>query len=105
MQAAGAGKTVAEWIVHGAPEWDLWALDPRRYTGYATQSYVLARAVELYQREYAIAWPFEERPGRAPGADQPVVRPAAAKGARFGARGGWERATWFAPHGAPWAEP
>ena len=104
VQAAGAGKTVAEWVVHGAPEWDLWAFDPRRYTGYATKSYALARAVELYQREYAIAWPFEERPAGRPARTSPLYDRLRAKGARFGARGGWERATWFAPPDAPWAE-
>ena len=96
VQAAGAGKTLAEWVAHGEPEWDLWAFDPRRYTGYATRSYVVARAVELYQREYAIAFPFEERPAGRPARTSPLYDRLRAKGARFGARGGWERASWFA---------
>jgi dimethylglycine dehydrogenase len=100
-QAGGAGKTLAEWVVHGAPEWDLWAFDPRRYTSYATSSYTVARAVELYQREYAIAYPFEERPAGRPARTSPLYDRLQAKGARFGARGGWERATWFAPPEAP----
>ena len=90
---------MAEWIVDGAPEWDLWALDPRRYTGYATQSYVRAKALELYQHEYAIAFPFEERPAGRPAKTTPLYQTLAAKGASFGARGGWERATWFAGGG------
>jgi dimethylglycine dehydrogenase len=101
VQAGGGGKALAEWVVHGAPEWDLWAFDPRRYTGYATRSYALARAVELYQREYAVAWPFEERPAGRPARTSPLYDRLRAKGARFGARGGWERATWFAPTDAP----
>ncbi len=100
-QAGGAGKTLAEWVVHGAPEWDLWAFDPRRYTGYATRSYAVARAVELYQHEYAIAWPFEERPAGRPARTSPLYDRLRTKGARFGARGGWERATWFAEPDAP----
>ncbi len=101
VQAAGAGKTLAEWVVHGEPEWDLFAFDPRRYTSYATRSYTVAKAIELYQREYAIAWPFEERPAGRPARTSPLYDRLKAKGARFGARGGWERATWFAPQGAP----
>jgi dimethylglycine dehydrogenase len=101
VQAAGAGKTLAEWVVHGAPEWDLWAFDPRRYTGYAIRSYAVARAVELYQREYAIAYPFEERPAGRPARTSPLYDRLRAAGARVGARGGWERATWFAPPDAP----
>ena len=27
-QAGGAGKTLAEWVVDGGPEWDLWSFDP-----------------------------------------------------------------------------
>ncbi len=104
VQAGGAGKTLAEWVVHGAPAWDLWGFDPRRYTGYATRSYAVARAVELYQREYAIAWPFEERPAGRPARTSPLYDRLRAKGARFGARGGWERATWFAPRDVPDAE-
>ena len=36
-QSGGGGKTVAEWIAHGEPEWDFWIFDPRRYTDYATK--------------------------------------------------------------------
>ncbi len=95
VQAGGAGKAVAEWIVEGAPEWDLWGLDGRRYTGYATQAYVRAKARELYQHEYAIAYPLEERPAGRPARTTPLYTTLAAKGAVFGARGGWERALWF----------
>ena len=45
-QSGGAGKTAAEWIAHGEPEWDFWSLDPRRYTDYATKSYVVEKAIE-----------------------------------------------------------
>ncbi|HEY6432746.1 MAG TPA: FAD-dependent oxidoreductase [Acetobacteraceae bacterium] len=95
-QAGGAGKALAEWVVEGAPEWDLWALDPRRYTGYATQSFAIAKAVEIYQNEYAPAFPLEERPAGRPLRTSPLYGRLKAKGAVFGARGGWERATWFA---------
>src|SRR5262249_50255747 len=52
-QAGGAGKALAEWVVQGGPEWDLWSLDPRRFTGYATKTYTIAKAIETYQNEYA----------------------------------------------------
>ena len=65
-QSGGAGKTVAEWIAHGEPEWDFWTLDPRRYTDYATKTYVVAKALELYQNEYAIAFPDNEWPAGRP---------------------------------------
>jgi dimethylglycine dehydrogenase len=95
-QAGGAGKAIAEWVVHGAPEWDLWSLDPRRYTSYATRTYTTAKAIEVYQNEYAPGFPNDERPAGRPLRTSPLYNRLAAKGARFGARGGWERPVFFA---------
>ena len=94
-QSGGAGKTAAEWIAHGEPEWDFWSLDPRRYTDYATKSYVVEKAVELYQNEYAIAFPANEWPAGRPAKTTALYDKLKAKGASFCARGGWERAAWF----------
>ncbi|HHL21721.1 MAG TPA: FAD-binding oxidoreductase, partial [Aliiroseovarius sp.] len=33
-QGGGAGKVLAEWIIDGAPQWDMWSCDPRRFTDY-----------------------------------------------------------------------
>lgn len=95
-QGGGAGKSMAEWVIDGKPEWDLWDLDPRRYTDYADQPYVNDRAIELYQHEYAINFPHEERPAGRPRKLTQAYERLQVKGAQFGARGGWERATWFA---------
>ena len=94
-QGGGAGKSIAEWVIDGQPEWDLWSMDARRYTEYATQDYVVKRATELYQHEYAIQFPDKEWPAGRPALMSPVYARLKAKGAQFGARGGWERATWF----------
>jgi dimethylglycine dehydrogenase len=94
-QAGGAGKTIAEWITQGEPEWDFWVFDPRRYTDYATKKYVVGKAIELYQNEYAVAFPFEERPAGRPAKTTALYDRLKAKGAMFCARGGWERAAWF----------
>ncbi|HXV24874.1 MAG TPA: FAD-dependent oxidoreductase [Alphaproteobacteria bacterium] len=95
VQAGGAGKALAEWIVEGEPEWDLWSLDPRRYTGYVTKSYVAAQAIELYQNEYAIGFPTLERQAGRPAKTSTVYGLLKSKGAVMAARGGWERAVWF----------
>ncbi len=94
-QAGGAGKAIAEWVLNGHPEWDFWSLDPARYGSYATQQYVVEKAVELYQREYAIPYPYEERDAGRLAKTTPVYSRLKQLGATFGARGGWERATWF----------
>jgi len=98
-QGGGAGKSIAEWIIDGQPEWDLWGLDPRRYTEYANQQYVVDRATELYQHEYAIHFPEDEWPAGRPALTSPSYERLKEKGAPMGARGGWERATYFPENG------
>ncbi len=98
-QGGGAGKTLAEWIVDGRPEWDMWAMDARRYGHYADQDYVVEKATELYGREYAIMFPHEEWPGGRPRLTSPLHETLTAKGAQYGARGGYERPQWFAQDG------
>jgi dimethylglycine dehydrogenase len=94
-QAGGAGKCIAEWVVRGQPEWDMWPLDSRRYLEFANRKFTLAKAIETYQHEYGIGYPAEERPAGRPAKSSPVYQRLKDKGARFGARGGWERAVYF----------
>ena len=49
------------------------------------------------------AFPFEERPAGRPVRTSPLYPLLEARGARFGARGGWERAVYFDPGRARWA--
>ena len=98
-QGGGAGKVLAEWILDGRPEFDIWTIDRRRYKDFATTSYTVDKAIEVYQNEYAISFPFEERPAGRPSYRSPLYDTLRAKGAHFGARGGWERPTWFDPEG------
>ncbi len=95
-QAGGAGKVLAEWIASGQPEWDPWCVDSRRFLPFADQRYTLARAIETYQQEYAIGYPIEERAAGRPAKCSPLYPSLASKGARFGARAGWERPVYFA---------
>ncbi|NNG04826.1 MAG: FAD-dependent oxidoreductase [Inquilinus sp.] len=100
VQGGGAGKVIADWIIEGAPEWDMWAIDPRRFTDFATKSYAVAKAKEVYANEYAIQFPELEWPDGRPSKTSSLYEILKAKGAQFGARGGWEKPTWFAPPGA-----
>src|SRR5262245_17954250 len=98
-QAGGIGQYLAEWIIQGQPSIDLWELDPRRYGAYATECHAVARCVDIYEAEYAIVYPQDDRrPGR-PARTSPLYDRFRAAGAVFGARNGWERPYWFAPAG------
>lgn len=95
IQAGGAGKLLSEWIVEGETEAESWALDPRRFTDYATLDYVRAKAIEVYSHEYATHFPKIQWPAGRPAKTSAVYERLKAKGAEFGAYGGWERAEWF----------
>ena len=96
--AGGAGAYAAEWIVDGQPSDNMWELDVRRFGPYANPtSYLVARAVEVFEDEYKIHYPEEERPAGRPLKTDPLYDRLLAKGAVMGVRFGWERPLWFAP--------
>ncbi|MBE7475091.1 MAG: hypothetical protein DPW09_05635 [Anaerolineae bacterium] len=97
--AGGIGKAMAEWIVDGHPEWDLWRLDVRRFgANYASQAYTLARTVETYAKYYDIHYPNEERQSARPLRLSPAYHRLKELGAVFGEKTGWERPNWFASY-------
>lgn len=93
--SAAAGKTLAEWITQGEPEWDMSAWDPRRFGEWATFDYAVARACELYEHQYAIPYPHRIWKSSRPVNRTPLHGRLKAKGAVFGQIAGWERAFWF----------
>ena len=97
----GAGKYAAEWIVDGQPSDNMWELDVRRFGDYArSTSYVVQRASEVFEDEYKIHFPEEERPAGRPLKTDPLYDRLVAKGAVMGVRSGWERPLWFATSGS-----
>lgn len=94
--AGGIGKAMAEWIIEGHPEWDLWRLDHRRFgANYASQKYILARTLETYGKYYDIHYPNEERASARPLRISPAYARLQELGAVFGEKTGWERPNWF----------
>ncbi|MEM9223005.1 MAG: FAD-dependent oxidoreductase [Pseudomonadota bacterium] len=98
-QAGGAGKVAAEWIVRGETEWDMWAVDPRRFTGHADDDFARQRGMEVYGHEYAIHFPRHEWPAGRHKKVSPIHEKLLDLGGQMGAYGGWERANWFAQPG------
>jgi len=98
-QGGGAGKVLAEWIVDGHTEWDMWAVDPRRYTDYTDQDYCNQKGLETYGNEYAMHFPHHEWPAARDKKLSPVHDRVKALGGVMGAYNGWERANWFAQPG------
>ena len=98
-QAGGAGKVLAEWVVEGGTEWDMWSCDPRRFTGYADQDHTNKKGMEVYGHEYAMHFPHHAWPAGRDKRLSPIHDQMKELGAQFGAYGGWERANWFAQAG------
>ncbi|MEX0286916.1 MAG: FAD-dependent oxidoreductase [Paracoccaceae bacterium] len=98
-QSGGAGKVLAEWITEGQTEWDMWSVDPRRYTDYTDQDYCDVKGMEVYGNEYAMHFPWHEWPAGRDKKLSPVHDKVKELGGVMGAYNGWERANWFAQPG------
>ncbi|MEM7224981.1 MAG: FAD-dependent oxidoreductase [Pseudomonadota bacterium] len=99
MEGGGAGKFLAEWIVGGEPPMDALAVDPRRFGAYADRAYRVAKCGECFGNQFAIHYPYEERPAGRPGRTTAVHERLDDLGASFGFVYGWERPNWFAAEG------
>jgi glycine cleavage system aminomethyltransferase T/glycine/D-amino acid oxidase-like deaminating enzyme len=95
----GIGQQMAQWIVDGEPELDLWKMDIRRFGGhYRSQQLTLARSYENYSTYYDIHYPNEERLAGRPLRLSPAYEDVKALGAVFGEKSMWERPNWFTPN-------
>ena len=98
-QGGGAGKVLADWVTEGQTEWDMWAVDPRRYTDYTDQDYCNQKAMEVYGHEYAMHFPWHRWPAAPDRKLSSLHSRLKDAGAQFGDYNGWERANWFAKAG------
>ena len=98
-QGPGAGKVLAEWMVHGQSEWNVREMDPRRYGDWAAGDYTLEKSIDEYQLMYAIHLPGEFRAAGRPVKTTPLYQRLKDQGAVFAEVFGWERPKWFDPKG------
>ena len=100
QSAGGAGKVLAEWMVHGRPPMDLWDVDVRRMQPFQTnRRYLRDRSVEALGLLYAMHWPFRQVETARGVRHSPFHDRLSALGACHGENGGWERPNWYAPEG------
>lgn len=98
-QGGGVGLALSNWMIHGDPGFDIWAMDVSRYGDWATMAYTNAKVRENYSRRFSIRFPNEELPAGRPLRTTPIYDLLAAKGAQFGVAYGLEVPLWFAPEG------
>ncbi len=98
-QGGGVGLALANWMMHGDPGFDVFAMDVSRYGDYATLAYTNAKVRENYSRRFSIRFPNEELPGARAFQTTPIHDRLKEAGAVFGAYYGLEQPLWFAPKG------
>jgi len=97
--AGGIGKVVAEWVITGEPQMDLWHMDIRRFgAAYKSPSFTLKRTQENYESYYDLHYPGEERTSARPLKTSPAYPWHLARGAVFGEKSGWERVNYYKDH-------
>jgi len=65
-QGGGVGLTLAQWMVEGEPERDVFAMDVARYGKWITPGYTVPKVIENYQRRFSVSYPNEELPAARP---------------------------------------
>ncbi|MGB0844221.1 MAG: glycine cleavage T C-terminal barrel domain-containing protein, partial [Alphaproteobacteria bacterium] len=100
-QSGGLGSQLAQWIIEGEPEYDMFPWDMARYGHWANKAFTKARTFDAYSHRFKIHFPFEEREAGRPidGRKRPVYERQKEKGAVFGLNYGWEHPLWYAPEG------
>jgi dimethylglycine dehydrogenase len=98
-QGGGVGLSLANWMVHGDPGADIWAMDVARYGDYATLAYTNAKVRENYSRRFRITFPNEELPAARPLLTTPIYDRLTEHNAVWGAGFGLEHPLWFQEKG------
>ncbi|RJG44519.1 FAD-dependent oxidoreductase [Mesorhizobium sp. DCY119] len=98
-QGGGVGLALANWMIHGDPGADIWAMDISRYGDWASMRYTNAKVRENYSRRFSIRFPNEELPAGRGLKTTPIYDLLSAKGAQWGVAYGLEVPLWYAPEG------
>jgi dimethylglycine dehydrogenase len=100
LQGGGVGKALAEWMVRGETEEDVYGLDISRYGPHtANREYIRQTTGEFYARRFVMTYPNEQLPAGRPLKTTPAYDAMSAAGCRWGNSWGLEVPLYFAPSG------
>ncbi|RUX52227.1 FAD-dependent oxidoreductase, partial [Mesorhizobium sp. M7A.F.Ca.CA.002.09.1.1] len=100
LQGGGVGKSLAEWMIHGEPEADVYGMDIARYGDFASnREYIRQTTGQFYSRRFVMSYPNEQLPAGRPLKTAGAHDAMDAAGARWGNSWGMEVPLYFAPHG------
>ena len=96
----GAGKFLAQWMVHGAADINMRQFDPRRYGPYTEiGDYRVEKCKEDYILRHEIPFPHRDRPMARPVKTSAIYDRLNGLGAVWEEQFGWERPVYFATDG------
>ncbi|MEM9317425.1 MAG: FAD-dependent oxidoreductase [Pseudomonadota bacterium] len=98
LQGGGVGKSLAEWIIHGEPEADVYGMDVARYGPWAeNRDYIRQTTGQFYSRRFVMTYPNEQLPAGRPLKVAPAHNAMTAAGAIWGQSWDVEVPLYFAP--------
>jgi dimethylglycine dehydrogenase len=100
LQGGGVGKSLAELMIQGEAEADVYGLDIARYGAFASnREYIKQTTGEFYARRFVMTYPNEQLPAGRPLKMTPSYDAMTAAGCRWGNSWGLEIPLYFAPAG------
>ena len=100
LQGGGVGKSLAEWMIHGEPEADVYGMDVARYGPFAeNKEYIKQTTGQFYSRRFVMTYPNEQLPAGRPLKMAPAHSDMDAAGAVWGQSWDLEVPLYFAPQG------
>jgi len=100
LQGGGVGKSLAEWMIHGEPEADVYGMDVARYGPYAeNKQFIKETTGQFYTRRFVMTYPNEQLPAGRPLRMAPAYSEMSSAGCRWGESWGLEVPLYFAPEG------
>ncbi|NNF70967.1 MAG: FAD-dependent oxidoreductase [Rhodobacteraceae bacterium] len=100
-QGGGVGLSLAQWMVEGEPERDVFAMDVARFGRWTTPGYTVPKVIENYQRRFSVSYPNEELPAARKFRTTPMYDVWDSMGAVWGAQFGLEVPNYFAQGDEP----
>jgi dimethylglycine dehydrogenase len=98
-QGGGVGLMLAQWMVEGEAERDVFAMDCARFGTWITPGYTVPKVIENYQRRFSVSYPNEELPAARGLRRTPMYDHFSSMGAVWGAQFGLEVPNYFAQAG------
>ena len=100
LQGGGVGKSLAEWMIHGEPEADVFGMDVARYGDFAAnRRYIRETTGQFYSRRFVMTYPNEQLPAGRPLKMVPAHDAMTAAGCQWGESWGLEIPLYFAEPG------